>query len=140
MCQRCRHRVHEVLKCLGEDIRRKHSEKRHIQDRTTKTRHLIRLCVLRSFQPKAVWRWSCTPNSQYLGSCDIFLISKTTIQLKIRIFEDIVLIQCESQVVLDGVTKLEFGRHFQEWERPWVSCITSKGNSFEGVCADLYLI
>jgi hypothetical protein len=76
------------------------------------------------------------PYSHYLGSCDVFLIPKTTNNLERRIFEDTVLIQRESQAVLDGVTRLEFSRLFQGWERLWVCCVTCKANSFEGDSAD----
>jgi hypothetical protein len=52
-----------------------------------------------------------------LAPCDFFLFPKMKLKLKGRRFDIIVVIQAESQRVLDTLTEKEFQETFQKWRR-----------------------
>jgi hypothetical protein len=56
---------------------------------------------------------------------NFFLFPKANIQLKRWRFKDLREIEVQSQVVLDCITRREFHRCLQQWERCWAHCETS---------------
>jgi hypothetical protein len=61
----------------------------------------------------------------------VFVFPKMKIHLKQRL-KDTVEIQAESQGMPDSITKWEFQRCLQQWERHWARCINSKWDYSEG--------
>jgi hypothetical protein len=91
--------------------------------------------------PSAEWRPETKSNLQDQakeeGSClfkvfDIFLFSKTKIQLLAWRLEDIASLHAELQAVINSSTKLGLERCFQPWDKCWDWCINSEGPTLEG--------
>ena len=72
------------------------------------------------------------PYSPELAPADCFLFLRLNRRLQGHRFEDINVIQRESQKVLDTFKEDYFQRCFQQWQERWNKCINSQGDYFEG--------
>jgi hypothetical protein len=61
-----------------------------------------------------------------------FLFPRLKAKQKGRHFDTVVVIESESQVVLNILTEHDFQNVFKKWQKLWELCIRTEGDYFEG--------
>lgn len=129
----------QVLQRLRESVRRKRPEKWRTGDwflhHDNAPAH--KAISVRQFLDKN--RMSTVPHPAYspdLAPADFFLFPRLKIRLRGHRFEDIDVIQRESQKALDTFKEDDFQKCFQHWQKRWDKCINSQGDYFEGDSAE----
>ena len=72
------------------------------------------------------------PYSPDLAPADFFLFTKLKTTLKGRRFETIEEIRKNSIREVRAITESAFQEAFQQWNKRWEGCMSSKGDHFEG--------
>jgi len=94
------------------------------------TRHATRIhSVFRCLTKKRLW-WYLASASPSQSSW-LILVHKNRNIVKGMNIQGYLEDKAQSQAALEHVTKQEFQRCFQLWERHWVVCLNHKGDPFE---------
>lgn len=125
----------EVLRRLRESIRRKRPElwrnQSWILHHDNAPAHTS-LLVAEYLNKNSVLVLPQPPYSPDLAPCDFFLFPRLKKNLKGKRFDTIEEIQENSQKELQSISKFEFEKCFQQWEKRWHKCFAADGKYFEG--------
>ena len=124
----------EVLKRLGENVRRKRPDQwrnntwLHHHDNAQAHAALLTRRFLTDNNMTVVPHPPCSP---HLAPSDYLLFPKLKM-LNGRRFQTLEEIQVESQAVLNTLRENDFQECFRNWQRRWDRCQASEGDYFEG--------
>ena len=123
----------EVLKRLGENVRRKRPDQ--WRNNTWLLHHdnvPAHAVLTRRFLTDNMTVVPHPPYSPNLATSEFFLFPKLKMKLKGRRFQMLEEIQAQSQAVLNTLRENDFQECFKNWHRRWDRCQASAGDYFEG--------